>query len=118
MEKLNDIPLSLRDIKEFKKLFEVAQVGKLNQKDMNAYQQNLKTLRDDYAAEQYAKEIATKEGRAEGLAKGLSEGLAKGITKGEYKKALEIALEMKKEGISNAQIVKFTKLTAKQIESP
>ena len=129
LEKLDDIPLSLRDIKEFKKLFEVAQVGKLNQKDMNAYQQNLKTLRDDYAAEQYAKEIATKEGRAEGLAKGLSEGLAKGlseglakgitkgITKGEYKKALEIALEMKKEGMNTAQIVKFTKLTAKQVEA-
>ncbi|QEC80377.1 hypothetical protein FSB76_03250 [Mucilaginibacter ginsenosidivorax] len=39
-----------------------------------------------------------------------------GMEKGEYKKALDIAREMKKDGLPLAQISKFTKLSAEDIE--
>lgn len=39
-----------------------------------------------------------------------------GIQKGEHKKAIAIAIEMKKEGLSIAQISKFTKLSIEEIE--
>jgi predicted transposase/invertase (TIGR01784 family) len=47
-----------------------------------------------------------------------AKGIEKGIEKGEYKKALDIAREMKKDGLPLAQIVKFTKLSVKEIEKP
>jgi predicted transposase/invertase (TIGR01784 family) len=43
-------------------------------------------------------------------------GMEKGMEKGEYKKALDIAREMKNEGVSVAQIMKFTKLPVEDIE--
>ena len=125
LEKLDDIPLSLKDIKEFKKLFEVAQVGKLNQKDMNAYQQNLKARRDDYAAEQYAKEIATKEGLKQGLERGLQQGLERGLQQGleqgleqgKTEKAREVAAKLKSKGMSISEIAELTNLSLSEIEA-
>ena len=46
----------------------------------------------------------------------LDYAVKEGIEKGEYKKALDIAREMKKDGLPLAQIVKFTKLSVKEIE--
>ncbi|MHA4893288.1 hypothetical protein ACXZ1K_00950 [Pedobacter sp. PWIIR3] len=39
-----------------------------------------------------------------------------GISEGKHENAVEIAREMKKEGFSIDQIIKFTKLTSKEIE--
>ena len=38
------------------------------------------------------------------------------IKEAEHKKALDIAFEMKKDGIPNVQIAKFTKLSIEEIE--
>ncbi len=38
------------------------------------------------------------------------------ILEGKHKQALEIALEMKKDGLSIEKIIKFTKLSAEEIE--
>ncbi len=53
-------------------------------------------------------EIVKKQERQQGLLKGRKEG--------EHNKALDIAREMKKDGLPIEQIVKFTKLSAKEIE--
>ena len=101
LEKLNEIPLSLSKIKEFTKLFEIAQVGKLNQKDMDAYQQSLKVKRDNYSALKYATKT----------------GLKQGLEQGETKKALKIAAKLKSKGVSVSEIAELTDLSVSEIES-
>ncbi len=44
------------------------------------------------------------------------EGKLEGKLEGELEKAIEIAAEMKRDGLPVAQIVKFTKLSAEEIE--
>jgi predicted transposase/invertase (TIGR01784 family) len=44
------------------------------------------------------------------------EGMIKGIEKGKLEEAIAIAREMKKDGLPLAQISKFTKLSAEEIE--
>ena len=46
----------------------------------------------------------------------IEDAMLEGKLEGEHKKAVDIAREMKKEGMPVAQIMKFTKLSAKEIE--
>ena len=73
------------------------------------YDSNLKAKWDYENSIAYAKEVAAEEG--------LKEGLKEGIEKGRREEALDIAREMKKEGLPVAQIVKFTKLSAEEVEN-
>jgi len=51
----------------------------------------------------------------EGLAKGLAEGEAKGLEKGEVKSRIETAIRMKADGMSPAQISRYTTLSVEEI---
>jgi len=55
------------------------------------------------------------EGRAEGLTKGIAEGLAKGISQGIAKGVSQIAKSMLQAGEFVAKIMKYTKLSKKEI---
>ena len=79
---------------------------------MNAYQHNLKILRDDYAADQYAKELAEEAGMAKGIAKGIQ--LER--TKAEANKKA-IALNLKNKGISVDIISDSMGLSISEIEA-
>ena len=90
-------------------MLNIAKVGNLNSKDMNAYEQSLKIQRDNYSVRQAAVK--------EGFADGLMEGEVKGEIKGERKKALAVALGMKQENFSLDLIMKLTNLSKEEIES-
>ena len=124
---LQDIPQSLQgDI--FHRLFEIAEVSKLNKKDMDRYQASLKYKRDwqntlDYAIEEAtekavkaARQEAMQEGVREGMEKGIEEGMKKGMEKGMEKGIVKIAEGMKKKGYSTSEIATLTGLSVEKIE--
>jgi len=76
------------------------------------YDSSLKYKWDNKNVLDYA--VSTAEARGE--AKGMEKGMEKGIEKGKLEEAIAIAREMKRDGLPLAQISKFTKLSAEEIE--
>nr|WP_162989004.1 Rpn family recombination-promoting nuclease/putative transposase [Pedobacter schmidteae] len=108
LKKLNEIPVSLREKKEYQKVFEAAEVGNLTPEEMNEYQQSLKIQRDNNAVMNYAIKEAT--------AKATSKGLSKGISQGMHKSAIAIAVEMLANNEPIEKIIKYTKLSREEIQ--
>ncbi|WP_316812553.1 Rpn family recombination-promoting nuclease/putative transposase [Pedobacter heparinus] len=100
LKQFEEIPVSLREKEEYKKVFEIAEIGNLTPEEMNEYQQSLKIQRDNNATLRYAE----KEARAKGLAEG------------EHKKAVEMALKLLTKGTALDEIADLTGLTIKEIE--
>ncbi len=96
LEKLQDIPQWLEE-KVFKKLFNQAEVAKLNPEEMRTYDESLKIYWDNYSVIQTAKHEGREEGRQE--------------------ERFELAKEMKKEGLPVVQIARITGLSKEQIEN-
>lgn len=107
LPKFQERPKRLQE-KVFEKLFNEAEVAKLNSDDMKTYQESLKVYRDNYSIMKTAKSEARKEGLEEGIEAGRKEGIKAGKA--------EIAKEMKKEGLSTDLIAKVTGLSKEQIE--
>jgi predicted transposase/invertase (TIGR01784 family) len=103
MSRMEKLPVYLRK-PIFEKLFNIAAYINLTKEEKTMYDSSLKYKWDNKNVMDYA--VSTTEARGE----------AKGMEKGEYKKALDIAREMKKDGLPLAQISKFTKLSAEEIE--
>ena len=80
----------------FQKVFKIAEISNLTEEERAMYDSNLKARWDYENSIAFAEEEAFKKGR--------------------HQEALEIAREMKTDDIPIAQIVKFTKLSAEEIE--
>ncbi len=117
LKQFEQIPVSLREKEEYKKVFEIAEVGNLTPEEMNEYQQSLKIQRDNNATMRYAKKEARAEGLAEGKAEGLAEGKAEGLAEGEHKKAVETAIVLKTKEIAIEVIAEATGLSVEEIQS-
>lgn len=99
LPRLQERPRELQE-KIFERLFEQAEIAKLNIKDMNAYEQSLKVLRDNYSIQKTATEQGLKEGRKEG----------------QKEEKIAIAKRMKSKGIDISLIAESTGLTVEEIE--
>lgn len=75
------------------------------------YEARHKAIMDKLAAE--AENERRQKARYE---EGLQEGLKEGLKEGEYQKAVEIALEMLADGMPIEQVVKYSKLSIKEIQ--
>jgi hypothetical protein len=93
LKNLDNMPPAWSEKPEFVKLLEIAEVSNLSPEEMNAYQHDLKMLRDEHNVREFAIEEAVKE------------------------KAIEFAYEMKQNGEPIDKIIKYTKLTTEQIEA-
>jgi predicted transposase/invertase (TIGR01784 family) len=91
LHRLQEIPVKLQE-RIFKKLFKAAEIAKLKPEEMKAYEESLKTYRDQYSVI----ETARNEGREE--------------------EKIEIARLMKKYGDSVEKISAITGLTKEEIE--
>ena len=78
LHRLEKMPVFLNK-RIFQKIFNLAEVGKLNKKERMSYDRALKARRDYNNTINYAKEEAMREGKAEGLAEGKAEGKAETI---------------------------------------
>ena len=119
-------------IREFRHAMEVSRVDTLTPEEQNQYhdamvseyeklviseayeQIGLKKGREEGRAE--GLEEGRAEGRAEGIAEGRAEGMEKGMKKGMEKGKMEVARQMKKMGLSIAQIVQASGLPEDVVE--
>lgn len=103
LPKLQERPPKLQE-RVFSKLFELAQIGKFNQEEMQKYEESLKVYWDIHAVV----ETAFDEGKVEGFV----EGEAKGKVEGK----IEVARNAILKGLNNEIIVELTNLSIEEIE--
>ena len=118
MSNLLERPESLRD-RIFTKLFDVAELAQLDDKDRTNYIKAMNTERDTYNQIEYARETGREEGLKEGHKKGHKEGKEEGIKEGREEgakqKSFDIAKRMLEKGIAMETISELTGLTEKEI---
>jgi len=122
MSNLLKRPERLRD-RIFTKLFDVAELAQLDDKDRTNYIKAMNTERDTYNQIEYARESGReeglKEGREEGHKKGhkegKEEGLKEGRAEGVKQNSFDIAKRMLEKGIDIGTISELTGLTEKEI---
>lgn len=100
LPKLERIPVELKE-KIFLKLFETAEIAKLDPNEYKKYEASVNAYRDIFNIKNTAFE----------------KGIEKGIEKGEVNKAKKIALEMIKDNEPVEKIIKYTGLTVKEINA-
>ncbi len=100
LPKLDRIPVELKE-KIFLKLFETAEIAKLNPNEYKQYEASVNAYRDILNIKRTAFE----------------KGIEKGIEKGEVKKAEKVAKEMLKDNEPMDKIIKYTGLTEEEIRS-
>ena len=106
MSNLLGRPERLRD-RIFTKLFDVAELAQLDDKDRIKYIKSMNTERDTYNQIEYARESGREEGREEGRQEGRAEGAKQ--------KSFDIAKRMLEKGIDIKTISELTCLTEKEI---
>ncbi|MEM9675306.1 MAG: Rpn family recombination-promoting nuclease/putative transposase [Cyclobacteriaceae bacterium] len=99
LNRLQQRPVRLQE-RVFKKLFEEAEIAKLNPEDMQTYQESLKAYRDNKNTMDYAIETAREEARKEAI----------------KARDIEIAKKLKQRGVDMEVIADTTGLTKEQIE--
>ena len=101
-------------IREFRHAMEVSRVDTLTPEEQNQYHDAMvseyEKLVISEAYEQIGLKKGREEGRAEGRAEGIAEGRAEGMEKGMEQGKMEVARQMKKMGLSIAQIVQASGL--------
>jgi predicted transposase/invertase (TIGR01784 family) len=116
LHRLREMPKELEE-GLFNKLFELAEIAKMKPKEQTVYRDSLK----DYWDLKNAMETYLKEGKALGLAEGLAEGKAKGLVEGKNKGILEakvlVAKQMLKDGEPVDKIIRYTGLSAAELEA-
>ena len=116
LHRFQEIPVVLQE-QIFKKLFAIAEVSNLNEKDMTQYEASLKHKRDWQNALEYATEEAIREGMEKGMERGLEEGLEKGLEKGLKEGIRTTARNMKTKGYPSNEIAELTGLPEEEIAS-
>ena len=118
MSNLLERPERLRD-RIFTKLFDVAELAQLDDKDRTKYIKAMNTERDTYNQIEYARETGREEGhkvgKEEGLKEGKEEGIKEGREEGAKQKSFDIAKRMLEKGIETETISELTGLTEKEI---
>jgi len=125
---LQDRPKEIQG-KTFDKLFKMAEINKLTPQEMKDYNKSILEYSDvrdaaNYAREEgreegfkYGKEEGVREGIKEGEEKGIKKGIEKGIEKGRKETLTEIAQLLLSENKPIDLIIKYTGLTAAEIEA-
>ena len=111
LELIETIPEILKE-DVFIKGFEIARIANFTQDQLYEYERSLKTYRDLKGTMDTAREEGLEEGIQLGWEKGRQEGLAEGIKQGQ----IAIARQMKTNGLSPADIAKFTNLPQEEID--
>ena len=118
MHKLAERP-SVMKAAIFERLFQVAEVEALPQKEKENYIKDMTTERDIINQREFARKEGRiegiAEGKIEGKAEGLVEGEAKGLAKGKAESQREIAKNFLALGIDPATIAKATGLSEEEV---
>ena len=102
------MPDALKD-QVFRRLDELAAVANLSEENRIAYDKALDRFRVNRIVEEDIREAALEEGRKQGLEQGVRQGLKQA--------KMELALQMKRDGISQDMICKYTGLSAGEVDA-
>ena len=97
-------------IREFRHAMEVSRVDTLTPEEQNQYHDAMVSEYEKLVISEAYEQIGLKKGREEGRAEGRAEGLVEGMEKGMQQGKMEVARQMKKMGLSVAQIVQASGL--------
>ncbi|WAC15284.1 Rpn family recombination-promoting nuclease/putative transposase [Dyadobacter pollutisoli] len=111
LSKLDKIPVFLRK-PVFSKLFNIAEVCKLNKAEKMAYDASLKYKWDWANSLDYIQ----KEGFEKGVQEGMEKGIEQGIAEGKLEEKMTVARSMKKKGLSNSLIAELLELSVDEVE--
>lgn len=101
---------------ELQKLFSAAKIANYNSEEMNAYEESLKTLRDNFATAEFVeKSLAEAAAKAQEAETKSKDAEAKALEAA--KKAIRIAKSMKEDGMDTQLIMKYTDLSQGEIEN-
>ena len=114
MSNLLERPERLRD-RIFTKLFDVAELAQLDDKDRTNYIKAMNTERDTYNQIEYARESGREEGLKVGKEEGLKEGREEGKEEGRGEERLKIAMNLIRVGASCEIITQATGLSAEEV---
>ena len=99
----------------FERLFQVAEVEALPQKEKENYIKDMTTERDIINQREYARKEGIAAGKAEGLAEGEAKGLARGKIEGKAESQHEIAKNLAALGLDPTTIAKATGLSKEEV---
>ena len=97
----------------FQKLASIAEVAALSKEDREKYDESLRKYRDTISVMEGQYLEGKEAGLAEGMEKGLEKGMEKGLAEGKF----EIAKSMKADKLPIETIIKYTGLSAEEIET-
>lgn len=127
LNNFTEIPSVLQE-RIFRKVFDIAEVSKLNNEEMKTYEASLKYKRDWKNALDTALDEGREKGRMEGMKEGMKEGIKEGMKEGRMegklegimeernRRNLEIAKNLKKSGVTLEIIAESTGLTIEEIQ--
>ncbi|MBQ7609519.1 MAG: hypothetical protein IJU74_00295, partial [Bacteroidales bacterium] len=95
---------------EFRHAMEVSRVDTLTPEEQNQYHDAMVSEYEKLVISEAYEQIGLKKGREEGRAEGRAEGIAEGRAEGMEQGKMEVARQMKKMGLSIAQIVQASGL--------
>ena len=109
---LHDRPKEIQG-RIFDKLFRMAEINKLTPQEMKDYNKSIL----EYSDVRDAADCAREEGREEGFKDGEEKGVKKGLERGRKERDIEIAKILLSENKPIDTIIKYTELTAEEIEA-
>lgn len=115
LHRLKEMPKELEE-GIFKKLFELAEIAKMDKKERSIYEESLKDYWDLKGALETSFKEGKEEGIQEGIQKGIKEGIQEGIKEGKEDRNIEIAKMMLDAQESMDKIIKYTGLTKMMVE--
>jgi predicted transposase/invertase (TIGR01784 family) len=116
LSKLQELPSKLQE-RIFEKMFNVAEIAKMNIVEYREYEDSLKVYRDWYSVLKTAKREAGEKGIEEGRAKGRAEGIEEGRAEGKIEEKIEIAQRLLNKGMSKVDVSDATGLSEEQIKA-
>jgi hypothetical protein len=116
MDVLERLPKTF-NCEAFRKLREISDVSKLSEADRLWYKKTQRDYWDLKGVIEGAEERGIEKGMEKGMAEGMEKGMEKGMKKGENQKAIAIALNLKKIGMSPADISSVTGLSIDEINA-
>ena len=103
-------------VREFRHAMEVSRVDTLTPEEQNQYHDAMVSEYEKLVISEAYEQIGLKKGREEGHAEGRAEGIAEGRAEGMEQGKMEVARQMKKMGLSIAQIVQASGLPEDVVE--
>jgi predicted transposase/invertase (TIGR01784 family) len=112
-ESTSEAPAELLENEDTRKALQIVEKSAFTEGQLYAYEQ----FWDAVVNERVLRQKAKREGHAEGFAEGHAEGHAEGFAEGQAERNVEIARSMKADNLPTETIMKYTGLTAVEIEA-